>query len=79
MRSRTSENQEGWKDGSEERGATKTWADSVDPRAPSPGSVGQYSKLPASLDYQVQHVLITTSLLDLHSIDGMFLSWCHGF
>ncbi|XP_015253474.1 PREDICTED: protein PRRC2C isoform X1 [Cyprinodon variegatus] len=52
IRSRTSENQEGWKDGSEERGATKTWADSVDPRAPSPGSVGQYSKLPASLDYQ---------------------------
>ncbi|KAM4575620.1 protein PRRC2C isoform 1-T1 [Fundulus diaphanus] len=53
MRSRASENQESWKEGSEERGGTKTsWADSVDPRAPSPGSVGQYSKSATSQDYQ---------------------------
>ena len=54
MRSRTSDNQEGWKEGSEERGGSKaSWADSVDPRAPSPGSVGQYSKSAAPQDYQV--------------------------
>ncbi|XP_047231919.1 protein PRRC2C isoform X3 [Girardinichthys multiradiatus] len=53
IRSRTSDNQEGWKEGSEERGGTKTsWADSGDPRAPSPGSVGQYNKPAASQDYQ---------------------------
>ncbi|KAM6921826.1 LOW QUALITY PROTEIN: protein PRRC2C [Xenentodon cancila] len=52
MRSRTTDNQEGWKEGSEERGGGKTsWADSVDPRAPSPGSMGQY-KSAAQQDYQ---------------------------
>uniref|UniRef100_A0A1A8J888 Proline-rich coiled-coil 2C n=1 Tax=Nothobranchius kuhntae TaxID=321403 RepID=A0A1A8J888_NOTKU len=53
MRSRTSDNQEGWKDGSEEPvGSKSSWADGVDPRAPSPGSLGQYSKTAATQDYQ---------------------------
>ena len=60
LRSRTSDIQEGWKEGSEERGGGKTsWADSVDPRAPSPGSVGQYNKSAAPQDFQVKHVYIT--------------------
>ncbi|XP_014914267.1 protein PRRC2C isoform X2 [Poecilia latipinna] len=53
MRARTSDNQEGWKEGPEDCGGSKTsWANSVDPRAPSPGSVGQYNKSAASQDYQ---------------------------
>ncbi|XP_017284274.1 protein PRRC2C isoform X1 [Kryptolebias marmoratus] len=53
MRSRTSDGQEGWKEGSEEHGGGKTsWADSVDPRAPSPGSGGQYNKSAVSQEYQ---------------------------
>ncbi|KAM9848726.1 protein PRRC2C [Aulostomus maculatus] len=53
IRSRPSDNQEGWKEGSEDRGGSKTsWADSVDPRAPSPGSMGQYSKTAGPQDYQ---------------------------
>ncbi|KAK1896388.1 Protein PRRC2C [Dissostichus eleginoides] len=51
MRSRPAEGQEGWKEGPEERGGSKTsWADG-DPRAPSPGSMGQY-KSAAPQDYQ---------------------------
>lgn len=42
-RSRTSDTQEGWKEASEDHAANKTlWADSGDPRAPSPASMGQY-------------------------------------
>lgn len=53
-RSRPSDSQDGWKEGSEDRGATKTsWADASDPRAPSPGSVGQHNKSAAPQDYQV--------------------------
>nr|XP_061834231.1 protein PRRC2C isoform X1 [Nerophis lumbriciformis] len=45
--------QEAWKESSEEQGAVKTSrADSVDPRAPSPGIVGQYNKVSAPQDYQ---------------------------
>lgn len=55
IRSRPSDCQEGWKEGSEDRGASKTsWADTADPRAPSPGSMGQYNKSAAPQDYQVQ-------------------------
>ncbi len=55
MRSRPSEGQEGWKEGSEDRGGSKTsWADTVDPRSPSPGSMGQYNKSTAQQDYQVK-------------------------
>lgn len=51
-RSRTSDSQEGWKDGSEDHAANKTsWADSADPRAPSPSSAGQFKS--ASQDLQV--------------------------
>ncbi|XP_068599150.1 protein PRRC2C [Brachionichthys hirsutus] len=52
-RSRPSDGQEGWKEVSEDRGGGKTsWADSVDPRAPSPGSTGQYNKPAHPQDYQ---------------------------
>lgn len=55
IRPRPPDSQEGWKEGSEDRGANKaSWADSVDPRAPSPGSVGQYNKSAAPQDFQVK-------------------------
>ena len=55
IRPRPSDSQEGWKEGSEDRGGNKSsWADNVDPRAPSPGSMGQYSKSTAPQDYQVK-------------------------
>lgn len=57
MRSRTSDGQEGWKEGSEDRGGSKTsWADGADPRAPSPGSIGQYNKSAAPQEFQVKQV-----------------------
>lgn len=57
IRSRPPDSQEGWKEGSEDRGGNKTsWADSVDPRAPSPGNMGQYNKAAAPQDYQVKLV-----------------------
>lgn len=63
IRSRPSDSQEGWKEGSEDRGAGKTsWADAVDPRAPSPGSMGQYNKSAASQDHQVYTNIHCTSL-----------------
>nr|XP_057929504.1 protein PRRC2C [Doryrhamphus excisus] len=53
MRPRPPDVQESWKEGSEEHGVVKTsWADCVDPRAPSPGSGGQYNKVTAPPDYQ---------------------------
>lgn len=53
IRSRPSDTQEGWKDGSDGRAGGKgSCADSVDPRAPSPGNVGQYNKLAAQSDFQ---------------------------
>lgn len=53
-RSRTSDGQEGWKEGSEDHAANKTsWADGADPRAPSPASMGQY-KSAAQQELQVQ-------------------------
>ncbi|KAK2907636.1 protein PRRC2C isoform X2 [Channa argus] len=53
IRSRASDSQEGWKEGSEDRGVNKTsWADTVDPRAPSPGSMGPNNKSAALTDYQ---------------------------
>lgn len=59
MRSRPADGQEGWKEGPEDRGGSKTaWADTVDPRAPSPGSMGQYNKATAPQDYQVKLVYI---------------------
>lgn len=55
IRPRPSDSQEGWKEGSEDRGGNKTlWADSVDPNAPSPGNMGQYNKSAAPQDYQVK-------------------------
>ncbi|KAM9385131.1 protein PRRC2C [Pholidichthys leucotaenia] len=48
MRSRTSDSQEGWKEG----GNKTSWADSVDPRAPSPGTLGHYNKSAAAQDFQ---------------------------
>lgn len=58
IRSRPPDGQEGWKEGTEDRGGNKTsWADG-DPRAPSPGSMGQYNKSAAPQDYQVK--------LDMH-------------
>lgn len=54
IRSRPPDGVEGWKEGTEERGGSKTsWADG-DPRAPSPGSMGQYNKTAAPQDYQVK-------------------------
>lgn len=53
-RSRPAESQDGWKEGSEDRGAAKvSWAEASDPRAPSPGSAGQHNKSAAPQDYQV--------------------------
>lgn len=61
IRSRPSDTQEGWKDGSDGRAGGKgSCADSVDPRAPSPGNVGQYNKLAAQPDFQVK--LMTTTI-----------------
>lgn len=63
IRSRPSDNQEGWKEGSEDRGGSKTsWADTVDPRAPSPSNMGPYNKSAAPQDYQVQLDMHYTSL-----------------
>lgn len=45
-RSRTADGQEGWKEGSEDHAANKaSWADSADPRASSPASMGQLQVL----------------------------------
>lgn len=53
-RSRTSDSQEGWKEASEDHAANKTsWADSGDPRAPSPAGAGQYKSTPQQ-DLQVE-------------------------
>lgn len=51
-RSRTSDSQEGWKDGSEDHAANNTWTDGADPRAPSPSSAGQF-KSATQQDLQV--------------------------
>lgn len=80
MRARPTDGQEGWKEGSEDRGGSKaSWAESVDPRAPSPGSMGQYNKSAATQDFQVKHVQVTeayyhvlillTLLLPPHRLD----------
>lgn len=51
---RPTETQDGWKEGSEDRGAAKiSWADASDPRALSPGSAGQNNKSAVPQDYQV--------------------------
>ncbi|XP_026160679.1 protein PRRC2C isoform X2 [Mastacembelus armatus] len=52
MRTRPSDSQEGWKETSEDRGSKTSWADSMDPRAASPGSMGQYNKSTTPQDYQ---------------------------
>ncbi|XP_060722698.1 protein PRRC2C isoform X1 [Tachysurus vachellii] len=53
IRSRNTEAQECWKEGGEERSERKnSWADSGEPRAPSPGSVTQYNKTGPPQDYQ---------------------------
>lgn len=53
-RSRTSDSQEGWKEGSEDHAANKpSWADGADPRAMSPASMAQY-KSAAQQELQVQ-------------------------
>ncbi|TSK58146.1 Protein PRRC2C [Bagarius yarrelli] len=54
IRSRSTEAQEGWKEGGEERSESKnSWVDSGEPRALSPGSVTQYNKTGPPQDYQV--------------------------
>lgn len=58
IRSRPSDSQEGWKEGSEDRGGNKTSrADSVDPNASSSGGMVQYNKTAAPQDYQVKLVM----------------------
>lgn len=55
VRPRPADGQEGWKEGAEDRGGSKTsWTDSADPRAPSPGSMSQFNKSAAPQDFQVQ-------------------------
>ncbi|KAL7888098.1 hypothetical protein AOLI_G00030720 [Acnodon oligacanthus] len=55
MRSRNTDAQEGWKEGGGEKSESKgSWADSVDPRVPSPASITQYNKTGPSSDYQGQ-------------------------
>lgn len=57
MRARTSDGQEGWNDRPEEPGGAKaSWGDNVDPRAPSPGTGGQYNKSAFLQEYQVKDV-----------------------
>lgn len=59
LRSRPADGQEGWKEGSEDcRGSKTSWADSADPRAPSPGNMGQYNKAAAPQDHQVKQLCI---------------------
>ncbi|XP_035379832.1 protein PRRC2C isoform X1 [Electrophorus electricus] len=55
MRPRNADTQEAWKEAGEERSEGKSaWTDSRDPRAPSPGSMTQYSKTGPAQDYQGQ-------------------------
>uniref|UniRef100_A0A8C1PRE7 Proline-rich coiled-coil 2C n=1 Tax=Cyprinus carpio TaxID=7962 RepID=A0A8C1PRE7_CYPCA len=57
MRSRNADVQEGWKEGEEERRDSKSsWAESGDPRAPSPGSIVHYNKTVPPQDQQGQTV-----------------------
>lgn len=80
-RARTSDGQEGWKEASEDHAANKSsWADSADPRAPSPASVGQYKSTPQQ-DLQVEGnapcVNVHTSqpvTLHLEGFFGLFFS-----
>lgn len=54
IRSRPPDSQEGWKEGSEDRGGNKTsWVDSVDPNVSSSGGMAQYNKSTVPQDYQV--------------------------
>ncbi len=54
MRSRNADVQEGWKEGEEERRDRKSsWAESGDPRAPSPGNIIHYSKMVPPQEQQV--------------------------
>lgn len=54
MRSRNADVQEGWKEGEEERRDSKSsWAESGDPRAPSPGNIVHYNKTVPPQDQQV--------------------------
>lgn len=56
MRPRPPDGQEVWKEGSEDLGGGKSsWADGVDHRASSPGSMGQYNKSAAPQDFQVEN------------------------
>uniref|UniRef100_A0A8C2GIT1 Proline-rich coiled-coil 2C n=1 Tax=Cyprinus carpio TaxID=7962 RepID=A0A8C2GIT1_CYPCA len=55
--SRNADVQEGWKEGEEERRDSKSsWAESGDPRAPSPGNIVHYSKTVPPQDQQGQTV-----------------------
>lgn len=55
MRARNPDAQEGWKEAAEERSDSKSsWVESVDPRAPSPGNIGHYSKTAPPQDQQVR-------------------------
>ncbi|XP_028301264.1 protein PRRC2C isoform X2 [Gouania willdenowi] len=54
MRARASDGQDGWKEGTDDRvGSKSSWSESLDPRAQSPGSVGQqYNKSVDAQDNQ---------------------------
>ncbi|XP_051952248.1 protein PRRC2C-like [Xyrauchen texanus] len=57
MRPRKTDAQEGWKGRVEERSEGKSsWAESGDPRAPSPGNIGHYSKTAPLQEQQGQQV-----------------------
>lgn len=62
-KSRPSDSQEGWKMSEDSGGSKTSWADAMDPRAPSPGNMGQYNKSaqPALQDYQVTLDMCNTS------------------
>lgn len=75
-RSRASDGQEGWKDGTEDHAANKTsWADSADPRAPSPSSAGQFksaSQQDLQVDRNAEYVrLYASKPISLHLV-GLF-------
>lgn len=58
IRPRPSDVQEGWKEGSEERGGNiMSWAESADSNTSTSGSMAQYNKTAAPQDYQVQLVM----------------------
>lgn len=76
IRSRNTEAQECWKEGGEERSERKnSWADSGEPRAPSPGSVTQYNKTGPPQDYQVKHTASIYSSFSALFLCGLYFAY----